>query len=74
MTKMRHISTTTHSGTELLTAIFFPLVLFATIASAKSYQCPDHEYKVMLFSQDPLVVYISNFLTAEEADYLERTT
>lgn len=36
--------------------------------------CPDHRYTVHLFSKDPLVIYISDFITVEEALHLEKIT
>jgi len=38
------------------------------------YACPDHPYTVHLFSKNPLVIYISNFITPEEAAHLEAIT
>ncbi|ETN41531.1 uncharacterized protein HMPREF1541_03467 [Cyphellophora europaea CBS 101466] len=36
--------------------------------------CPDHKYKVHLVSRDPLVIYIPEFITAEEAKHLQEST
>ncbi|KAF2809716.1 uncharacterized protein BDZ99DRAFT_444194 [Mytilinidion resinicola] len=65
---------TAHTAAAIVLTTIFSLILLAGSTSAKDSGCPDHAYKVLLFSQDPLVIYIPNFLTAEEADYLERTT
>lgn len=35
------------------------------------YACPDHHYMVHLFSSDPLVIYIPEFITREEASHLQ---
>jgi len=32
--------------------------------------CPPHEYNVHILTRDPLVIYIPNFLSDEEADHL----
>ena len=32
--------------------------------------CPEHPYTVHIFSREPLVVYIENFVTEEEAAHL----
>lgn len=33
-------------------------------------QCPDYSFKTHIFSTDPLIIYIEDFLTQEEAKYL----
>ncbi|KAI1125134.1 putative prolyl 4-hydroxylase alpha subunit [Nemania abortiva] len=34
----------------------------------------DHEYQVQIFSRDPLIVYIRNFVSSDEIDYLLRVS
>lgn len=36
--------------------------------------CPEHHYNIHLFSKDPLVIYIPDFITKEEASHLEEIT
>lgn len=36
--------------------------------------CADHKYSVLLFSQDPLVIYIPDFISVEETAHLEEIT
>jgi hypothetical protein len=36
--------------------------------------CPEHHYNIHLFSKDPLVIYIPNFITKKEASHLEEIT
>lgn len=33
-------------------------------------KCPEHSYSIRVFSRDPLVIYITSFLSVEEADHL----
>ena len=33
-------------------------------------QCPNHEYSVEIVSQNPLMIYINNFLSEEEIKWL----
>lgn len=36
----------------------------------QTLQCPGDEYSVHIFSKEPLVIYIKNFLSAEERSHL----
>ncbi|OCK80883.1 2OG-Fe(II) oxygenase superfamily protein [Lepidopterella palustris CBS 459.81] len=58
----------------LLVASLLGILNLAESASASEEACPHHLYQVQLFSQDPLVVYIPDFITAEEAEHLEYIT
>jgi len=40
------------------------------IEDEQPFVCQDHPYTVHLFSKNPLVVYISGFITAEERTHL----
>ncbi|KAF2021466.1 hypothetical protein BU24DRAFT_21200 [Aaosphaeria arxii CBS 175.79] len=37
----------------------------------QNYTCPEHLYNVQIFSEDPLIIYIPSFITAEEAEHLQ---
>jgi len=53
---------------------FLSLPLFALLAAASTtpnYTCPHHLYNVQIFSEDPLIIYIPEFLTAAEAIHLQ---
>lgn len=39
-----------------------------------SETCPEHHYNVHIFSKDPLVIYIPDFITEEEASHLREIT
>jgi hypothetical protein len=39
-------------------------------SSTKLSACQPHHYSTHLFSRDPLVIYISSFVSADEAFYL----
>jgi hypothetical protein len=68
----------------LITAIVFLLLQHGALAESSDAQqpllqnavspCPDHRYTVHLFSKDPLIIYISDFITEEEASHLEGIT
>jgi len=36
----------------------------------ESLQCPRHEYDIHVFSATPLVIYVDEFLSEEEAEHL----
>lgn len=57
------------------------LVLLASASTAlkknageNSTGCPEHLYTVQIFSEDPLIIYIPNFITPEEAKHLKQAT
>jgi len=65
----------------LLSIVLLPFALAgffnqASVGKAGSadLSCPEHTYNVHLFSRDPLAIYISNFITEEEAQHLEEIT
>lgn len=52
------------------------LALVATTATAaatntQNHTCPQHLYNVQIFSQDPLIIYIPEFITPAEASHLQ---
>ncbi|KAF2707089.1 hypothetical protein K504DRAFT_436317 [Pleomassaria siparia CBS 279.74] len=60
-------------------SLLFPLPLLALFVTASSsakqnYTCPHHLYNVQIFSEDPLVIYIPSFITAEEAGHLQHVS
>ncbi|TVY48885.1 Prolyl 4-hydroxylase [Lachnellula occidentalis] len=40
------------------------------IAADEPLSCPPHSYNTFILSQEPLIIYIENFLTAEESAHL----
>ena len=38
----------------------------------KQASCPEHYYKIHFVSRDPLVIYVPDFITADEAKHLQR--
>ncbi|TVY42931.1 putative prolyl 4-hydroxylase [Lachnellula subtilissima] len=40
------------------------------IATDEPLSCPPHNYSTFILSQEPLIIYIENFLTAEESAHL----
>jgi prolyl 4-hydroxylase len=40
------------------------------IASDEPVECPSHVYNTFILSQEPLIVYIENFLSAQESAHL----
>jgi prolyl 4-hydroxylase len=46
------------------------LPLSGSLASAE-YKCTDVPYKMHVFSNSPLVMYLENFITAEERIHLQ---
>ncbi|KAF2737854.1 hypothetical protein EJ04DRAFT_87502 [Polyplosphaeria fusca] len=59
-------STTTHPATQHLSHAKAQTLLAPPI----NLTCPDHAYKTHIFSRDPLVIYIQNFLSASEAAHV----
>ncbi|KAF2662273.1 hypothetical protein K491DRAFT_700536 [Lophiostoma macrostomum CBS 122681] len=66
------------------TLLSLPLLFLTTTASAsasassspsspptQNYTCPSHLYTIQIFSSDPLIIYIPQFLTPSEASHLE---
>lgn len=47
------------------------LALLVTATTKQNYTCPQHLYNVQIFSEDPLIIYIPEFITAEEAAHLQ---
>lgn len=47
------------------------LALLATVTASQNYSCPEHLYNVQIFSEDPLIIYIPEFITESEASHLE---
>jgi prolyl 4-hydroxylase len=43
----------------------------ATTPPPQNSTCPEHLYKTHIFSTDPLVIYIPNFITPEESEHLQ---
>ncbi|KAH8695702.1 hypothetical protein GQ44DRAFT_744549 [Phaeosphaeriaceae sp. PMI808] len=55
---------------------FHPIVLlallrFATGSPHTNSTCPQHLYQVHMFSEDPLIIYIPNFITPAESAHLQ---
>lgn len=46
------------------------LTVFDQLREEYARACPKHLYKTRIFSTDPLIIYIENFMSAEETDYL----
>jgi prolyl 4-hydroxylase len=42
----------------------------SSIASDEPLSCPVHGYNTHILSQEPLVIYIENFLSADESSHL----
>jgi hypothetical protein len=58
-------------GVALLSEV--PFVEGKEVAQAP-YTCNHPKYDVHIFSKDPLVIYISDFITHEESEHLQETT
>ena len=68
----------------IMTFVKCSLLLFALLASSArgsseqvplmDYSCTHPPYTIHLFSKVPLVIYISNFLTADERAHLQEIT
>jgi prolyl 4-hydroxylase len=43
---------------------------FSSIASDELLSCPHHRYTTHILSQDPLIIYIEGFLSADESAHL----
>ncbi|KAF2872396.1 hypothetical protein BDV95DRAFT_593776 [Massariosphaeria phaeospora] len=56
---------------KLLPLPLFALLVGVTASSKENITCPHHLYNVQIFSEDPLVIYIPDFITAEEAAHLQ---
>jgi len=54
-----------------LTAILHPCAAEQKILQKEAPTCPETPYNVHLVSQDPLVVYLENFLLPNEAQHLQ---
>ncbi|KAH7349700.1 oxidoreductase [Plectosphaerella cucumerina] len=58
------------------------LALAATVAADEAqqplipddYNCDDHKYEISVYSMDPLVIYIENFVSPFEREHLQRIT
>lgn len=37
---------------------------------SKELRCPDHNYNIRIFASSPLIIYIDNFISEEEAKHL----
>jgi prolyl 4-hydroxylase len=46
-------------------------VLASATTSTQNSSCPEFLYKTHIFSTDPLVIYIPNFITPEESEHLQ---
>ncbi|KAF2262278.1 hypothetical protein CC78DRAFT_534939 [Lojkania enalia] len=62
----------------MLTATLpFPLLALLSLTTASStqnYTCPHHLYRVQIFSEDPLIIYIPEFITPAEAAHLQEVS
>lgn len=47
------------------------LALLAAASNTQNYTCPHHLYNVQIFSEDPLIIYIPEFITPDEAVHLQ---
>ena len=55
----------------IILAIIFAVVALRTIGASSFYDLyKDHSYSTAILSIDPLVIYIHEFITPSEADYL----
>jgi prolyl 4-hydroxylase len=59
----------------MLSLLPLPLLALLSLATASStqnqnYTCPQHLYNVQIFSSDPLIIYIPEFITPSEAAHL----
>jgi len=50
------------------------LGLLATVSTAKNNTCAEHLLRIHIFSLDPLVIYIPDFITEFEAQHLQMIT
>lgn len=48
-----------------------PLAILLPLTTATNTTCPPHPYTVHIFSHDPLVIYIENFISASETKHLQ---
>ncbi|KAH8653118.1 oxidoreductase-like protein [Tricladium varicosporioides] len=55
---------------EKLPASQTPVLNSSFIASDEPLSCPSHKYNTFILSQEPLIVYIENFLSQEESTSL----
>lgn len=46
------------------------IAFFEKMQKEYAVACPDHQYQTHIFSEDPVMVYIENYLHADEAKYL----
>ncbi len=46
------------------------LLALETVNRTGRPECPSHEYSVHIFSREPLVLYIENFLAVDERSHL----
>ncbi|PYI28101.1 hypothetical protein BP00DRAFT_481846 [Aspergillus indologenus CBS 114.80] len=54
----------------LLPLCTLPLVSFPTATEGIQAKCPDHRYSVEIVSHDPLMVYVNDFLSEAEINWL----
>jgi prolyl 4-hydroxylase len=47
--------------------------LFDNLAISYEHKCPPHRYQTRIFSLDPLIIYIDNFISPWEREYLIHT-
>jgi prolyl 4-hydroxylase len=43
---------------------------FSAMRAEYASACPQHPYKTRIFSQDPLIIYIEDYLSQAETNYL----
>jgi prolyl 4-hydroxylase len=43
------------------------------VATDEPLSCPPYNYNTFILSQEPLIIYIENFLTTEESAHLVKT-
>lgn len=68
----KHLLTDTNSSTTTAarsTAVSH-VKLDNLVYPAKDLQCPDHKYNIRIFSASPLIIYIENFVSEDEAAHL----
>lgn len=44
------------------------------LAIPDDYNCDDHKYEISVYSLDPLVIYIENFVSPFEREHLQKIT
>jgi prolyl 4-hydroxylase len=54
---------------RILPITFLTLLVAGT--TTRNYTCPHHLYNVQIFSEDPLIIYIPDFITLSEATHLQ---